>query len=50
MFLEAGGDYDVPLPYASVVRDRLLSAISAGDADRDFVVLMERARQDSGLK
>lgn len=50
MFLEAGGDYDVPLPYASVVRDRLLSAISAGDADRDFVVLMERARQDCGLK
>ncbi|CAM2897372.1 NAD(P)-dependent oxidoreductase [Komagataeibacter xylinus] len=50
MFLDAGGEYDVPLPYASVVRDRLLSAISAGDANRDFVVLMERARQDSGLK
>ncbi|QHC37347.1 NAD(P)-dependent oxidoreductase (plasmid) [Komagataeibacter xylinus] len=50
MFMDAGGDYGVPLPYASVVRDRLLSAISAGDADRDFVVLMERARHESGLK
>ena len=50
MFLDAGGDYAVPLPYASIVRDRLLSAISAGDADRDFVVLMERVRQSSGLR
>lgn len=50
MFMDAGGDYGVPLPYASVVRDRLLSAISAGDADRDFVVLLERVRQESGLK
>ncbi|MBS1085575.1 NAD(P)-dependent oxidoreductase [Gluconobacter sphaericus] len=50
MFLKAGGENAVPLPYASVVRDRLLSAISAGDAERDFVVLLERARQDSGLK
>lgn len=49
-FLKAGGEHGVPLPYASVVRDRLLSAISAGDAERDFVVLLERARQDSGLK
>lgn len=50
MFMDAGGDYGVPLPYASVVRDRLLSAVSAGDADRDFVVLLERVRQESGLK
>lgn len=50
MFMDAGGDYGVPLPYASVVRDRLLSAISAGDADRDFVVMLERVRQESGLK
>ncbi|MFT8550144.1 MAG: NAD(P)-dependent oxidoreductase [Acetobacter okinawensis] len=50
MFMNAGGDYGVPLPYASVVRDRLLSAISAGDAERDFVVIQERVRQESGLK
>lgn len=50
MFMDAGGDYGVPLPYAAIVRDRLLSAVSAGDADRDFVVLQERVRQESGLK
>lgn len=50
MFMDAGGDYGVLLPYAAIVRDRLLSAVSAGDADRDFVVLQERVRQESGLK
>ncbi|QDH17487.1 NAD(P)-dependent oxidoreductase [Swingsia samuiensis] len=50
MFMDAGADYAVPLPYASVVRDRLLSAISAGDANRDFVVMLERVRQEGGLK
>ncbi|GBR68276.1 NAD(P)-dependent oxidoreductase [Gluconobacter kanchanaburiensis] len=50
MFLKAGGEQGVPLPYASIVRDRFLGAISAGDADRDFVVLLERVRQDGGLK
>ncbi len=50
MFLAAGHDYHVPLPYAAVARDRFLAAIAAGDADRDFVVLTERARQDAGLK
>jgi 3-hydroxyisobutyrate dehydrogenase-like beta-hydroxyacid dehydrogenase len=49
MFLAAGHDYHVPLPYASIARDRFLAAIAAGDADRDFVVLMERVRQDAGL-
>lgn len=50
MFLAAGHDYHVPLPYAAIARDRFLAAIAAGDADKDFVVLMERARQDAGLK
>jgi 3-hydroxyisobutyrate dehydrogenase-like beta-hydroxyacid dehydrogenase len=50
MFLAAGHDYRVPLPYAAIARDRFLAAMAAGDADRDFVVLMERARQDAGLK
>ncbi|MBR0558900.1 NAD(P)-dependent oxidoreductase [Neokomagataea anthophila] len=49
MFLGAGGDYNVPLPYASIVRDHLLSAISAGNAEKDFVILMEHARKASGL-
>lgn len=50
MFLAAGHDYHVPLPYAAIARDRFLAAMAAGDADKDFVVLMERARQDAGLK
>jgi 3-hydroxyisobutyrate dehydrogenase-like beta-hydroxyacid dehydrogenase len=50
MFLAAGHDYHVPLPYAAIARDRFLAAMAAGDADRDFVVLNERARQDAGLK
>jgi len=50
MFLAAGHDYRVPLPYAAIARDRFLAAMAAGDADRDFVVLMERVRQDAGLR
>ena len=50
MFLAAGHDYHVPLPYAAIARDRFLAAIAAGDAEKDFVVLMERARQDAGLR
>jgi 3-hydroxyisobutyrate dehydrogenase-like beta-hydroxyacid dehydrogenase len=50
MFLAAGHDYRVPLPYAAIARDRFLAAMAAGDGDRDFVVLMERVRQDAGLK
>jgi len=49
MFLAAGHEYSVPLPYASIARDRFLAAMAAGDADKDFVILMERARQDAGL-
>ncbi len=50
MFLDAGGEQGVALPFASVMRDRLISAISAGDSERDFVVLQERVRQEAGLK
>jgi 3-hydroxyisobutyrate dehydrogenase-like beta-hydroxyacid dehydrogenase len=50
MFLSAGREYDVPLPYAAIARDRFLAAITAGDAGRDFVVLAERVREDAGLK
>ncbi|NVN43982.1 NAD(P)-dependent oxidoreductase [Asaia siamensis] len=50
MFLEAGGEQGVPLPIASIMRDRLIGAISAGDAERDFVVLQERVRQEAGLE
>lgn len=49
MVLAAGHDLQVPLPYAAIARDRFLAAMAAGDADRDFVVLMENARRDAGL-
>jgi 3-hydroxyisobutyrate dehydrogenase-like beta-hydroxyacid dehydrogenase len=48
--LAAGGGAHVPLPSAAVLRDRLLSAIAHGDADRDWAVLaLEQARL-SGLE
>ena len=50
MFLDAGHTYQVPLPYASIARDRFLAAMAAGDSERDFVVLLERVRQDAGLR
>jgi 3-hydroxyisobutyrate dehydrogenase-like beta-hydroxyacid dehydrogenase len=48
-FLAAGHDFNVALPYASIARDRFLAAAAAGDADKDFVILLERARADAGL-
>jgi hypothetical protein len=48
--LAAGHDYHVPLLYAAIARDRFLAAMAAGDAERDFVVLLERVRQDAGPK
>ncbi|GBQ14981.1 NAD(P)-dependent oxidoreductase [Komagataeibacter rhaeticus] len=49
MFLAAGHDYHVPLPYAGIARDRFLSAMAAGDGERDFVILQECVRRDAGL-
>jgi 3-hydroxyisobutyrate dehydrogenase-like beta-hydroxyacid dehydrogenase len=49
LFLAAGHEHRVALPYASIVRDRFLATIAAGDGEKDFAILMERARQDAGL-
>ena len=49
MFLAAGHDYHVPLPYAAIARDRFLSATAAGDGGRDFVILLECLRREAGL-
>ncbi|EHH69168.1 NAD(P)-dependent oxidoreductase [Gluconobacter morbifer] len=49
LFLKAGEDYDTPLPYASIARDRLLATMSAGYRDEDFVVMLEAIRRDAGL-
>ncbi|WP_034995342.1 NAD(P)-dependent oxidoreductase [Beijerinckia mobilis] len=49
LFLQAGHDLNVPLPYASVVRDRFLSALAVLDKDLDFAAILERVREDAGL-
>lgn len=49
MMLAAGHDYSVPLPYASIARDRFLAAIAAGQAEKDFTVIAEQVRRDAGL-
>ena len=39
----------VPMPIASVVRDRFLTAIARGNAERDWSVLGRIAEEDAGL-
>lgn len=49
LFLAAGEELAVPLPFASILRDRFLASEANGDADRDFCVIAERAAKDAGL-
>lgn len=49
MFLAAGHEHQVPLPYASIARDRFLAAMAQGHADKDFIMLLEGVRHDAGL-
>jgi 3-hydroxyisobutyrate dehydrogenase-like beta-hydroxyacid dehydrogenase len=49
LFLEAGEGLDVPLPVASILRDRFLASAARGDGERDFCVIAERAAEDAGL-
>ncbi|MDR6181232.1 NAD(P)-dependent oxidoreductase [Asaia bogorensis] len=48
MFLQAGHELGLDLPYADIVHDRLAASIEAGDGERDFVVLQEQVK--AGLK
>jgi len=47
--LAAGEGANVPLPFASVVRDNLIDAIAQGDGDKDWVVLADVALRRAGL-
>ncbi len=47
--LAAGESLGVPLPIASLVRDRLLTAIAGGDAARDFTVIARLCAEQAGL-
>ena len=47
--LAAGESLGVPLPIASLIRDRLLTAIAGGDAARDFTVIARLCAEQAGL-
>ena len=47
--LEAAGARSVPMPMASVVRDRLLSALADGRADQDWTALDAAVSAAAGL-
>jgi 3-hydroxyisobutyrate dehydrogenase-like beta-hydroxyacid dehydrogenase len=49
LFLAAGEALAVPLPYASILRDRFLATIARGEEGLDFAVISRRAREDAGL-
>lgn len=44
LFLEAAGEVRVPLPFASVVRDKQLTAIANGMSDHDWSAVYEITR------
>lgn len=47
--LQAGDSMHVPLPFASVLRDNLLSAVAEGDGDKDWSALAAVASRRAGL-
>ncbi len=47
--LAAGGGVSVPMPSANVCRDRLLGAVSHGDAQRDWAAMALEQARASGL-
>jgi len=49
LFLQAGEALSVPLPIASLLRDRFLTAMARGEADLDFTVIARQAAEQAGL-
>jgi len=49
LVLEAADAKSVPLPLASLLRDRFLSAIANGKGDLDWTALALLAAEDAGL-
>ncbi len=47
--LDAGASLGVPLPLASLIRDRLLAAIAVGDQALDFTVIARLCAEQAGL-
>jgi 3-hydroxyisobutyrate dehydrogenase-like beta-hydroxyacid dehydrogenase len=46
---EAGAALAVPLPFASIIRDRFLTSIAKGDSELDWSAIGKRAAEDAGL-
>jgi 3-hydroxyisobutyrate dehydrogenase-like beta-hydroxyacid dehydrogenase len=49
LVLDAAGTAAVPMPFASVVRDRILTAIAQGGSEDDWSALAEVAARSAGL-
>jgi 3-hydroxyisobutyrate dehydrogenase-like beta-hydroxyacid dehydrogenase len=49
LILEAGEELAVPLPFASILRDRFLASEARGDGESDFCAIAKRAAEDAGL-
>ena len=49
LFLAAGEELQVPLPLASLLRDRFLATEARGEAELDFCAIARRAAEDAGL-
>lgn len=49
LMLQRAEALGAPLPYAAVVRDRLIAAVDDGMGARDWSVIAEMARRDAGL-
>ncbi|HUY19910.1 MAG TPA: NAD(P)-dependent oxidoreductase [Candidatus Binataceae bacterium] len=48
--LEMAGDASVPVPSASLIRDRILTGLARGRGEMDWAVVALGAREDAGLK
>ena len=48
--LAAGEKANVPLPFASVLRDAFIDAIAHGDANKDWAAIAKVAARSAGLE
>ena len=49
LMIDAATDSKSPLPYAELIRSKMLTLLAKGLEDKDWAVLAEVARADSGL-
>jgi 3-hydroxyisobutyrate dehydrogenase-like beta-hydroxyacid dehydrogenase len=49
LMLQAAGDTRAPLPYASIARDKMLTAVARGMEDLDWAAVSEISRIQAGL-